>query len=108
MDDRLLQRRRVDEPGHGASLGALSCVSSMTRPMPGTRLEEHEALYDADGQMVISKAARVQNQRLVMGPPRGDRIDRWQSELTDTEVVQFEAVAGEWLEPLGYARRSRV
>jgi hypothetical protein len=74
----------------------------------GTRLEEHQARYADDGRLIVSKAERVRNQRFVMEPPRRDRIDRWQSELTQAELNRFDAVAGEWLDRLGYRRSSRV
>jgi hypothetical protein len=74
----------------------------------GARLAEHEARYDAHGRLLVSRADRVHNQRLVMEPPRADRIGRWQAELTRDEARRFEAVAGEWLERLGYAARSRA
>jgi hypothetical protein len=73
-----------------------------------SRLDEHQARYAPDGQLVISKADRVRNQRFVMQPPQGERIDRWKSELTDDEVTRFEAVAGEWLDRLGYRAQTRV
>ena len=74
----------------------------------GTRLEEHEARYTDDGRLIVSKAERVRNQHFVMEPPRTDRIGRWRSELTQAELHRFDAVAGEWLDRLGYRRSSRV
>jgi hypothetical protein len=72
----------------------------------GSRLDEHEARYAADGRLVISKAERRHNQRFVMEPPQPNRIGRWRQEATADEVRRFEAVAGEWLDRLGYARAS--
>lgn len=72
----------------------------------GSRLAEHEARYAADGRLVISKAERRHNQRFVMEPPQADRIGRWRQEATADELCRFEAVAGEWLDRLGYARGS--
>lgn len=69
------------------------------------RLDEHRGRYDADGREIISKAQRLENQRLVTGPPRPDRIDRWKTELSADEVQRFEGVAGEWLDRLGYPLR---
>jgi hypothetical protein len=74
----------------------------------GARLEEHQARYADDGRLIVSKAERVRNQRFVMEPPRTDRIGRWQAELTQAELNRFEAVAGEWLDRLGYRRSSHV
>jgi hypothetical protein len=68
------------------------------------RLAEHEARYAEDGSEIVSKAVRLHNQRLVTAPPRTDRIRRWQTELTEDEVIRFEGVAGEWLDRLGYGR----
>jgi hypothetical protein len=73
----------------------------------GVRLEEHEARYAPDGRLVISKEDRRGNQRFVMEPPRPERIGRWKTELAPPELMRFEAVAGEWLERLGYEVRSR-
>jgi hypothetical protein len=56
----------------------------------------------------VSKAERVRNQRFVMDPPRGNRIGRWKTELTEEEVRRFEAVAGGWLDRLGYGTCARV
>jgi len=72
----------------------------------GSRLEEHEARYAADGRLVISKAERRHNQRFVMKPPQPDRIGRWRQEATADELRRFESVAGEWLDRLGYVRGS--
>jgi Sulfotransferase family len=72
------------------------------------RLDEHQVRYAADGRQLVSKGERLRNQQLVMAPPRPDRIGRWKSEMTQDEVMRFEAVAGEWLDRLGYAVRSRA
>jgi hypothetical protein len=72
----------------------------------GSRLAEHEARHAPDGRLVISKAARRHNQRFVTEPPRANRIGRWRLEATAEEVGRFEAVAGEWLDRLGYVRAS--
>jgi hypothetical protein len=72
------------------------------------RLGEHQARYTADGQLLVSKADRVRNQRFVMEPPQEDRIGRWKTELTEEEVRRFEADAGGWLDRLGYGTRARV
>jgi Sulfotransferase family len=72
----------------------------------GSRLDEHEARYTPDGRLVISKAERRHNQRFVMEPPQPDRIGRWRQEATTDELRRFEAVAGEWLDRLGYVRGS--
>jgi hypothetical protein len=69
------------------------------------RLGEHQARCDAGGRLLVSRADRLHNQRLVMEPPRPDRIGRWQTELTRAEAGHFADVAGEWLERLGYASR---
>ena len=71
-----------------------------------SRLDEHEARYASDGRLVISKAERRHNQRFVTEPPRPDRIGRWRQEATADEIRRFEAVAGDWLDRLGYVRSS--
>jgi hypothetical protein len=68
------------------------------------RLDEHEARHDADGRLVVAKAQRLDNQRYVTEPPRLDRIGRWKKEMRESEVRRFDAVAGEWLDRLGYDR----
>jgi len=68
------------------------------------RLQEHEARHDTDGRLVIDKAQRLDNQRYVTEPPRLDRIGRWKREMSESEVLRFDAVAGEWLDRLGYER----
>jgi hypothetical protein len=71
------------------------------------RLEEHQARYDAAGRVIVSRAERVHNQRFVMEPPRADRIGRWKTELTADQCARVEAVAGAWLDVLGYERTSQ-
>jgi Sulfotransferase family len=68
------------------------------------RLEEHEARHDADGRLMVAKAQRLDNQRYVTEPSRLDRIGRWKKEMRESEVLRFDAVAGEWLDRLGYDR----
>jgi hypothetical protein len=74
----------------------------------GARLDEHQPRYAGDGREFVSRAQRVNNQRFVMEPPRLDRIGRWKRELDEAELTRFEAVAGEWLDRLGYGVRRRV
>jgi hypothetical protein len=71
------------------------------------RLDEHQARYDADGRLIISKDRRLYNQRFVREPLRPDRIGRWRSELSSDDVRRFEAIAGAWLERLGYPVAAR-
>jgi sulfotransferase family protein len=71
----------------------------------GARLAEHQARYAEDGRVLISKAQRVENQRLVKEPPRADRVGRWKTEMTAEDLERFDAVAGDWLARLGYAPR---
>jgi hypothetical protein len=72
------------------------------------RLHEHQARYAPDGQLLVSKADRLRNQRFVMEPPQEHRIGRWDTELNEDDVRRFEAVAGEWLDRLGYGTRARA
>jgi hypothetical protein len=39
-----------------------------------------------------------------MEPPQADRIGRWRQDATADELCRFEAVAGDWLDRLGYTR----
>jgi hypothetical protein len=72
------------------------------------RLDEHQVRYAPDGRLLVSKDERLRNQQLVMAPPRPDRVQRWKREMTQDDTRRFEAVAGEWLERLGYAVQSRA
>jgi hypothetical protein len=72
------------------------------------RLDEHQDRYGHDGRMLISKRERLHNQRLVTTTPRAERIGRWRTEMSRDEVMRFEAVAGGYLEELGYPIASRT
>jgi hypothetical protein len=74
----------------------------------GARLAEHQARYDEDGRLLVSRADRLRNQRFVTEPPRPDRIGRWHTELTHAEAGRFGAVAGDCLDRLGYDPHPRT
>jgi hypothetical protein len=71
------------------------------------QFDELQARYAGDSEVLASMAERVANHRFVMEPPRLDRIGRWKRELGEAELMRFEAVAGEWLDRLGYGVRRR-
>ena len=44
---------------------------------------------------------------LISSPPDPSRLDRWKEEMSLEDVRQFEAVAGDALQLMGYALASR-
>ena len=46
--------------------------------------------------------ARLESHRLAKEPPRSDRIGMWRERMTDEEVAEYEAIAGDMLVELGY------
>src|SRR5439155_17360820 len=68
----------------------------------GARLDEVRARCRADGSLIISKEKRLWNQRFCCQPPQAERIFRWKQELSADERRDFEEVAGNLLDELGY------
>jgi hypothetical protein len=68
------------------------------------RLQEHGDRVRVDGTLVVSREGRLRQQAMTMQPPSAARAGVWKTGMTATERQQFEAVAGELLEELGYAR----
>jgi hypothetical protein len=46
--------------------------------------------------------ARLDSHRLAKEPPRSDRVGMWRERMTEEEISQYEAIAGDFLVKLGY------
>jgi hypothetical protein len=46
--------------------------------------------------------ARLDSHRLAKEPPRSDRVGMWREKMTEEEISQYEAIAGDFLVKLGY------
>ncbi len=46
--------------------------------------------------------ARLESHKLAKEPPRSDRIGMWRERMTEAEIAEYEAVAGDMLATLGY------
>jgi hypothetical protein len=47
-------------------------------------------------------ATRLESHRLAKEPPRSDRINMWREKMTEQEIAEYEAIAGDMLVTLGY------
>jgi hypothetical protein len=70
------------------------------------RLDEVTSWVDADGRMIFSREDRFHAHRYTSRPPAVERIGRWRAEMTAAEIQEFESVAGDMLEELGYVGSS--
>jgi hypothetical protein len=68
---------------------------------PG-RLKQHATMHDASGGVLVTHEQRVKQDKLLMEPPRKDRISHWKTEMTSEEQGEFRAAAGDLLRELGY------
>jgi hypothetical protein len=66
------------------------------------RLEEHTGRARADGSTVVTREARLRQQELTKQPPDVSRIGAWRSELGEEDRREFQAIAGDLLQELGY------
>lgn len=66
------------------------------------RLMEHSARYGAGGEVIVSKKDRLQQQIETTAPPDESKINTWKNELSAEDQQQFEKVAGDLLQGLGY------
>jgi hypothetical protein len=66
------------------------------------RLAEHGDRVRSDGALVVSRAARLQQQALTTEPPQRARAGAWRTTMAASERERFEAVAGDLLRELGY------
>ena len=46
--------------------------------------------------------ARLDSHKLAKEPPRSDRVGMWRERMTEEEISQYEAIAGDFLVKLGY------
>lgn len=72
------------------------------------RLDEVTSWVGPDGTRTVTKEQRLHNHRLTSFPPVLERVGRWSREMTEDEQVEFESVAGDLLEDLGYMRDVRL
>jgi hypothetical protein len=54
------------------------------------------------GGIVATKSQRLDIHRLTERPPDISRVGRWRLEMSRSEVVEFERIAGDLLRELGY------
>lgn len=66
------------------------------------RLAEMVSDMPWQGGRTIPASSRTEIHRLASQPPRRDRIGRWRSEMSATDRLAFEQIAGEMLEDLRY------
>lgn len=67
------------------------------------RLDEVTDRFNSKtGELIVTKAQRLETQRLTSSPPDRSRIDRWRTDLSVQEHNEYLAVAGDLLEELGY------
>lgn len=66
------------------------------------RINEHEGRLNKDGTVILSKEARMKQQASSSKALMPELIGRWRTILTASEVLEFEAVAGETLRLYGY------
>lgn len=59
------------------------------------------------GGPLVTRAQRLGQHPFLTAPPRPDRAGRWRQEMSSADVGEFEAVAGDLLDALGYERGSR-
>jgi hypothetical protein len=72
-----------------------------------SRLQEHEGRTLSDGR-VLTKSQRFAQQNSTLMPPQGEVVGGWQDRMTPAEVTAFEAVAGDFLQELGYTLRREL
>jgi hypothetical protein len=66
------------------------------------RLDEVQTWVRPDGSAIVTKEQRLYNQRFTSLPPTADRVGRWRRAMASEERAEFESVAGDLLEELGY------
>ncbi len=69
----------------------------------GERLQEMARALPGDGRAKeLSVERRMATHAMTTKPPSVDRVARWRTQMTAEQRAEFEAVAGELLEELGY------
>jgi hypothetical protein len=66
------------------------------------RLQEHRERTRTNGQVVVTKDQRLEQQRQTVQPPDASRIFAWKHSMSQEEQVQFAQIAGDLLRELGY------
>lgn len=66
------------------------------------RLQEHLERTRTDGQIVVTRQRRLQQQQRTTQPPDASRISAWKQGMSSEEQSQFAGVAGDLLRELGY------
>ena len=66
------------------------------------RLQEHTGRSRAHGSVAVTPEARRQQQAQTKYPPDASRIGAWRSALPEEDCREFQAIAGDLLEELGY------
>lgn len=69
------------------------------------RIAEFGDRHDENGEIIVKKEQYTTIHRLTSYPPDLSRIQRWKSEMSEVEQQQFESVAGDMLQELGYETR---
>jgi Sulfotransferase family len=67
-----------------------------------TRLEEHKGRWNKDGSILLPQELRLAQQRRSMEPPDPTCVFAWKTAMTFDERKDFELVAGDLLQELGY------
>jgi hypothetical protein len=70
---------------------------------PG-RLREQQGRFRKDGSVVVTQEQRLDQQYRTTQPPDRSRVSTWKQEMPRDEQRQFDAIAGDVLEELGFAR----
>lgn len=70
------------------------------------RLQEHRDRVRCDGRVVVTHEERFRQQERTTHPPDLARIGQWRQALSPEECRQFEDVAGDLLDDLGYRERA--
>ncbi len=82
--------------------GASDRLSEIARDLPaGTELDPGRT------RDPVAADKRVAIHQLATEPPRADRIAKWRTDMSETERVEFERVAGDVLTELGYETLER-
>jgi hypothetical protein len=68
------------------------------------RLDEHGERVRRDGTIVVSRDGRRRQQWRTTTPPDPARIGQWRTRMPVNELKQFDSIAGDLLDALGYPR----
>ena len=73
------------------------------------RLEEMKRALPADDRSAeLDVDRRMATHAMTTKPPDADRVSRWKREMSDSDRLRFEEVAGEMLTDLGYETAART